>query len=181
MPKQGKQGKRGFTLIELLVVIAIIGMLAAVILASLGTARSKARDARRVSDIGQIQTALELFFDRSQSYPTTTWSGTPASGGTGDVGQVLKVAGYLPQTPSDPTTGLAYFYMPYINNTTYAAAVECTLAETCLSYHLGANLENSGSSALANDRDQVGSSIVAASDAAPCVVGGTGYCFDVTP
>ena len=60
---------KGFTLIELLVVIAIIGMLSSVILASMNTARKKARDARRMTDAKQLQTALELFYDNGNTYP----------------------------------------------------------------------------------------------------------------
>ena len=71
--------KKGFTLIELLVVIAIIGLLSSVVLTSLNSARVKARDVRRVSDLHQIQTALELFYDTYGRYPVTagapTWDG----------------------------------------------------------------------------------------------------------
>jgi len=56
-----KQTHRGFTLIELLVVISIIGLLSSIILASLSTARAKARDARRKTDVHQIVNALYLY------------------------------------------------------------------------------------------------------------------------
>lgn len=50
---------KGFTLIELLVVIAIIGILAGIVLASLSSVRTKARDARRVSELKQMLNVLE--------------------------------------------------------------------------------------------------------------------------
>ena len=60
---------KGFTLIELLVVVAIIGILATVVLASLDSARSRARDAKRLSDIRTIQTALEAYYLENGTYP----------------------------------------------------------------------------------------------------------------
>ena len=60
---------RGFTLIELLVVIAIIGLLASLSMIALNSAREKSRNSRRVSDMKQVQTALEMRFNDVHSYP----------------------------------------------------------------------------------------------------------------
>lgn len=62
---------RGFTLIELLVVIAIIGILSSVVLSSLNTARARARDTQRITDIKEVQKAVELYFSETGSYPNT--------------------------------------------------------------------------------------------------------------
>jgi len=59
----------GFTLIELLVVIAIIGLLSTLAVVSLNSARGKARDAKRVSDIKQLSTIIEMeAIDSSNGY-----------------------------------------------------------------------------------------------------------------
>jgi prepilin-type N-terminal cleavage/methylation domain-containing protein len=61
--------RKGFTLIELLIVIAIIGVLSSIILNAIQQARMKARDARRKSDIHQLQIALESYYSDNGMYP----------------------------------------------------------------------------------------------------------------
>jgi prepilin-type N-terminal cleavage/methylation domain-containing protein len=63
--------QKGFTLIELLVVISIIGLLSSVLLVSLNAARSKARDSYRRSTFVQLRNAIELYYTKHGSYPST--------------------------------------------------------------------------------------------------------------
>jgi len=124
--------KRGFTLIELLVVIAIIGILSSVVLASLNSARQKSRDAKRISDIKQLQLALELYFDSNNGYPSALSTAT------------LVTPGYIATISSDPTTNAAYNY--------------AALGTSCTSYHIGATLEDAGHTVLDSDIDAAASS-----------------------
>ena len=69
----------GFTLIELMVVISIISLLSSIILVTVYRARVNGRDARRLSDLQNVQTALELYYNTYNHYPITTCSGPNAS------------------------------------------------------------------------------------------------------
>ncbi|MBI3232280.1 MAG: prepilin-type N-terminal cleavage/methylation domain-containing protein [Candidatus Doudnabacteria bacterium] len=65
----------GFTLIEMLVVVSIISLLSSIVLSSAVEARRKARDAKRLADMAQIQKALDLYYNNNNSqYPGDTAS-----------------------------------------------------------------------------------------------------------
>lgn len=103
---------RGFTLIELLVVIAIIGMLSSVVLASLNSARGKARDARRILDLKSMQVALELFYSSYNRYPSATDGNCThlTSFLSGGCLQTLVTNGFIPSLPDDPNGNTQYYY-----------------------------------------------------------------------
>jgi len=60
----------GFTLIEGLVVIAVIALVGTFAAVAVNAARSKQRDATRLSHVRQVQSALEDYFNETNMYPT---------------------------------------------------------------------------------------------------------------
>lgn len=98
---------RAFTLIELLVVIAIIGLLSSVVLASLNDARMKARDAKRLSDMHQLQNALELYYTTYNQYPRSPGGSICSTCLEGanhaDWINAGQMPAFLPAIPVDPT------------------------------------------------------------------------------
>lgn len=115
------KSKKGFTLIELLVVIAIIGLLSSVVLSSLNTARAKSRDSKRLADLHELRTALELYANsNSGSYPSTgggfqgncpDFGGYPLSGTNGYVpGLAPTHIATLPTDPKPVSTNGCYLY-----------------------------------------------------------------------
>lgn len=138
------RNERGFTLIELLVVIAIIGILSSVVLASLNSARKKGRDARRISDIKQLQLALELYYDANQRFPTATEAFASATT------SVLVTSKYISALPLDPTTLAPYSYAALAADGTTACT---TTSPACPGYVIGADIEGGSSAVPAGDVD----------------------------
>jgi type II secretion system protein G len=134
-----KSDQRGFTLIELLVVIAIIGLLSSVVLASLNSARKKGRDARRLADLKQLQTALELYYSDNNAYPASTAQANTATALT------ALAPGYIASLPDDPLGGsYHYVYKTTTGGTFYClgTAYEGTPvpASSCNTTSLGSSL-----------------------------------------
>lgn len=138
---------KGFTLIELLAVVAIIGVLSAVIITSLSGAQARGRDAKRISDIKNLELALKLYHADNSAYPTTL-SGL--------------VPNYLPSLPQDPTApSRAYAYAALRSTASGASPL------LCASFHLGAALET-GHSSLRDDADRTNTD-------STCSGGGTNF------
>lgn len=105
-------------LLIILVVVAVIGLLVSVALINMkGTeGEEKARDAKRMQDLKQVQSAIELYYNQAKSYPqgtffsvwdsnyghtTNYWSGGEFPWSTGLYDALVK-SGYLDSLPLDP-------------------------------------------------------------------------------
>lgn len=124
---------RGFTLVELLVVIAIIILLTGIILTNLSPAKAKARDSKRISDLGQMTLAFELYFDRCKQYPELP----------GDLSTALPLSNYSQGCPSGSGISLAT-YLPQLltpPSGTYDYAVNFSSGHNYDDYVLHTRLE----------------------------------------
>jgi prepilin-type N-terminal cleavage/methylation domain-containing protein len=156
--------QKGFTLVELLVAIGIIGILSSIAVVSVSNVRAKARDAKRLADVKQIQTALEAYLNDMGKYPQTSTNGTTAIGKTSvttdtDMDKLCNTTAgfssaacaettYLNPVPGNPTPHAGdtatikdeYLYRSKDNAT---PAVDCTAdTQTCASYSIIFKLES---------------------------------------
>jgi prepilin-type N-terminal cleavage/methylation domain-containing protein len=154
-----KSNHKGFTLIELLVVVGIIGVLSAIVLSSVNSVRSKARDAKALEDVRQLTIALHMARDANGgTWPGISgWQCLKASGncwrdiytGNSTIGNALSP--YMSAFPKtqDPNTG-HYAYDSYLYHPNYNGggvspagayiiyALERPFADKCNGRYVGA-------------------------------------------
>lgn len=113
--------------------------------------QNRSRDAHRISDIGQLQLALELYFDAHHTYPPSL--------------ELLAQEQFLSKMPFDPSDASSYAYALLSAGTTYA---------------LGASLENDSNSVLLTDKDTADATFPTA-DIKGCRGESGRHCYDVAP
>ena len=165
------RNSRGFTLVELLVVIAIISILATLLLLQLGVARAKARDAKRIADVNQVRSALELFFDDNGAYLCT---GSPCTGT--NVMTSLKPT-YLINIPRDPlAAGCTDTYTGTAVGSVNCYGYAFNPATAPSHMQVWAELEQKNTNALTNDAD-----IISTGWSGAAAIGTTEACVNTTP
>lgn len=144
----------GFTLIELLVVIAIIAVLAAVVLVALGNARTRARDARRVSDLNNVALALEVYLDTMNvaTYPSALTGNPPTTVGFASINTSLSGANIVQGQIRDPLDNGTVVENLYRGQTNITNANATTVGPDT-SYLLTADLETISTASCASDYD----------------------------
>jgi len=95
--------KKGFTLIEILIVLMIIGIMVTIATFGIQGAREAARDAKRKTDLENVKTALELYFNDCGAYPAPSSGNLPDPIiGDGSVSNCPVTNIYMSDVPTDP-------------------------------------------------------------------------------
>lgn len=125
------RNERGFTMPEILITVGIIGVVSSIGTVSYESARAKARDVKRVSDLKQIQTAVEFYFENHGSYPGDHEAGDEGlvlgledTKSLSDAGFAAETDGtvYMMNVPKNPEPGGS----PYVYRSLQSGGENCT-------------------------------------------------------
>lgn len=114
--------EKGFTLIEMVIVIVVIGILMGLAFNGISGLQANARDTRRASDLKQVQSYLELYFNKCGIYPGPTDcnpSGTDPSTWAAFQTVLETTIADSGDLPNDPKNGVNYTYYVSADNLSY--------------------------------------------------------------
>lgn len=96
--------KNGFTLIEMIVVLAVISMLVSYVMASYVETKARSRDAKRESDMKQLQEGLAIYATIYHLYPVCP-PNTRINGDSDCLSSAMLNANAMNTMPIDPLRG----------------------------------------------------------------------------
>lgn len=142
----------GFTIVELLIVVAVIGILAALVITTYTGIQAKSRNSKRVTDLQNIQTNLESYFQTAGNYPSRANMNTASFLTT----SMKNMDTVTLQDPLGSSTALGaspaakiYAYQP-LNSSGASCEADAT---TCVSYTLTATREAGAPNIVKNNLD----------------------------
>lgn len=135
--------QRGFSLVELVVVLFVMSILATIGLQAANKVQMRARDAQRISDIGQLKHVLGVYYSQYDRYPNTAEiCGNPSNGGWNDSYYIdnsqpicsdpnqfingLFTSRLIARVMVDPLNTPTYYYSYYRFTAAEAAQMGCT-------------------------------------------------------
>jgi prepilin-type N-terminal cleavage/methylation domain-containing protein len=132
----------GFTLVELLIAMAILGILSVLGMANFQSARIKARDISKKSDLQTIAKSLEAYVNDHRTYPDSDFgkivcqTGTVCNWGEPFVDENNTI--YTSRLPSDQSGSTYYYESSGTSFTLYAhlentndPALDTSITQTC--------------------------------------------------
>ncbi len=138
-----KNKSKGFTIVELLIVIVVIGILATLVIVTFTGIQQKARDSKRKTDIGAVDSHVEAYYASNGYYPTLLDLQTASFLST-------NMKGLDPSALTDPKGGAITGSSSGTNYGYVAAGASCTnttassASNVCDSFTLTATLESGG-------------------------------------
>jgi type IV pilus assembly protein PilA len=141
-----KNKQNGFTIVELVIVIVVIIILAGLVITTYAGIQSKARNAKRQTDIEELQTQIETFYSQNGFYPSlgdmnnSTWLATNLKTlNSNELTDPLSSSSTLVRTPA----AKVYSYAPTVDGSTVCGSDTTSggTDTTCAQYTLTATYE----------------------------------------
>ncbi len=124
--KKYDRSESGMTFVELLVVIAVFSVLVTglIVLINPTAQVAKSNDAKRKSDLVQLQRALEAYYQDKGKYPSNPGAGNYTINDGGAKNWGTSWSPYMTKLPKDPLSTNTYVYFsptigPCLNNQCY--------------------------------------------------------------